>query len=124
METVYPKTFIFRREKNIPGVYDHKTYESYQLTVECNIKQDGHSALEEEDRKEKKNLVLDSSALLRRKKVFNKNLGNITRQHHKVKKHFLVSLSILYSYTLYLMPTTVLSSILNFSHFFRGFCHP
>ena len=85
METVYPKTFIFRREKNIPGVYDHKTYESYQLTVECNINQDGHSALEEEDRKERKNLVLDSSALLRRKKVFNKNLSNITRQHHKVK---------------------------------------
>ena len=88
METVYPKSFIFRQEKNIPGVYDHKTYSSYQLTVECNINQDGRdtpSLSKEDEKKEKKNLVLDSSALLRRKKVFNKNLSVITRQHHKVK---------------------------------------
>ena len=80
METVYPKAFIFRQEKNIPGVYDRKMYESYQLTVECNAREDGR----EEGEKERVNAVLDSSALLRRKKVFNKNLCEITRKHHKV----------------------------------------
>ena len=40
---------------------------------------------EEGDKKtEKSNAVLDSSALLRRRKVFNKNLGEITREHHRV----------------------------------------
>lgn len=93
METVYPKAFIFRQEKNIPGVYDRKTYESYQLTVECNTREDGEverrgeeDEKEEEDKKEKRNAFLDSSALLRRRKVFNKNLCAITRHHHKVYK--------------------------------------
>ena len=97
MDTVYPKAFVFRQEKNIPGIYDHKTYESYQLTVECNVREDGREekrecnvredGREEEGRgeQEKVNLVLDSSALLRRRKVFNKNLCEITRRHHKVR---------------------------------------
>ena len=77
---------MFRQEKNIPGVYDKKMYESYQLTVECNVKEDGREEGEgeEEEKKEKKNAVLDSSALLCRREVFNKNLGEITRRHHKV----------------------------------------
>lgn len=85
METVYPKSYIFRQEKNIPGVYDRKTYESYQLTVECNVCEDGSEKGEGEEMKaDKSNAILNSSALLRRRKVFNKNLGEITRRHHKV----------------------------------------
>ena len=88
MKTVYPNAFIFRQEKNIPGIYDRKTYESYQLTVECNGCEDGRNEGGSEEGKDvkvdKSNAVLDSSALLRRRKVFNKNLGEITRQHHKV----------------------------------------
>ena len=88
METVYPRAFIFRQEKNIPGIYDQKTFESYQLTVECNVREDGSVKSEEceegDGEKEKVNVVLDSSALLRRRKVFNRNLCKITRQHHKV----------------------------------------
>lgn len=88
METVYPKAFIFRQEKNIPGIYDQRTYESYQLTVECNVQEDGRgeetTAKEEAVKEEKRNAVLDSSALVRRRKVFNKNLNEITRRHHKV----------------------------------------
>ena len=89
MGTVYPKAFIFRQEKNIPGIYDRKTFESYQLTVECNVQEDGRgedtTAKEETVKEEKKsNVVLDSSALVRRRKVFNKNLNEITRRHHKV----------------------------------------
>lgn len=84
METVYPKSYIFRQEKNIPGVYDRKTYESYQLTVECNVCEDGSEKGEGEEMKaDKSNAILNSSALLRRRKVFNKNLGEITRRHHK-----------------------------------------
>ena len=87
METVYPRAYIFRQEKNIPGIYDKKTYESYQLTVECNAREDGREEGEgEEGEKEKTNAVLDSSALLRRKKVFNMNLREITRRHHKVSE--------------------------------------
>ena len=91
MDTVYPKAFVFRQEKNIPGIYDHKRYESYQLTVECNVREDGR---EEEGRgeQEKVNLVLDSSALLRRRKVFNKNLCEITRRHHKVRGLYMIML--------------------------------
>ena len=90
MDTVYPRSFVFRQEKNIPGIYDHKTYESYQLTVECNVREDGREEKREDGREgrgeqEKVNLVLDSSALLRRRKVFNKNLCEITRRHHKVR---------------------------------------
>ena len=90
MKTVYPTAFIFRQEKNIPGVYDRKQFESYQLTMECNVREDGSGGSEataEEEAKERKNrsnAVLDSSALLRRRKYFNKNLGEIVRQHHKV----------------------------------------
>ena len=90
MKTVYPTAFIFRQEKNIPGVYDRKQFESYQLTVECNVREDGSGgsdATAEEEAKERKNrsnAVLDSSALLRRRKYFNKNIGEIVRQHHKV----------------------------------------
>ena len=88
METVYPRAYIFRQEKNIPGVYDKRTYESYQLTVECNAREDGREEKEgeEEGEKEKTNAVLDSSALLRRKNVFNMNLRDITRRHHKVSE--------------------------------------
>ena len=88
MKTVYPRSFIFRQERNIPGVYDRKTYDSYQLTVECNVLEDGRRETGkregEEEEKEEENAVLDSSALVRRREVFNKNLSNITRQHHKV----------------------------------------
>ena len=87
METVYPRAYIFRQEKNIPGIYDKKTYESYQLTIECNAREDGREEGEgEEGEKEKTNAVLDSSALLRRKKVFNMNLREIARRHHKVSE--------------------------------------
>ena len=36
MKTVSPAAFVFRQEKCIPGNYDIKRYEQYQLTVECN----------------------------------------------------------------------------------------
>ena len=114
MKTVYPTAFIFRQEKNIPGVYDRKQFESYQLTVECNVREDGSGGSEataEEEAKERKNrsnAVLDSSALLRRRKYFNKNLGEIVRQHHKVS---ILSLPLSLSLSLpsSLLPTLSLS---------------
>ena len=86
MKSVYPNAFVFRQEKNIPGVYDRKKYESYQLTVECNVREDGRGEGGEGGGGSSGGF-LDSSALLRRRKYFNKNLIEIVKKHHKVEKY-------------------------------------
>ena len=131
MKTVYPRSFIFRQEKHIPGIYDHKTFESYQLTVECNVREDGRQGQGEGEEREKErvNEVLDSSALLRRRKVFNKNLCDITRRHHEVSlltflvRHsqvfFIHSLSF-YTFFSFLSPSLPLSAISLFTESAAG----
>ena len=83
MKTVYPSAFIFRQEKNIPGNYDRKKYEKFQLTVESNI-DDGVS--EEENHEEKRCKHLSASSLIKRRKQFHQKLIQIVRNHHKVRE--------------------------------------
>ena len=90
MKMVHPDAFIFRQEKRIPGVYDRKKYESYQLSIECNVNERGRPKREEEEEeKEEKRRGsgkkgLESSDLLRRRKYFNQNLIELVKTHHKV----------------------------------------
>ena len=41
MKHVYPNAFLFRCERHIPGNYDRKVFDEYQLTVECNVEETG-----------------------------------------------------------------------------------
>lgn len=84
MKQVYPEAFYFRQEKHIPGTVRVK-YEQYQLTVEC-------TAHEEEGTKVEKlppGKGLDPNALIKRRKIFHRNLVNVVVDHHK---DFLASL--------------------------------
>lgn len=90
MKTVYPSAFIFRQEKNIPGNYDRKKYEQFQLTVESNTDEDG-SGESVSGGGSKGGGFLGASSLIRRRKIFNRNLVQIVRRHHKARERILVS---------------------------------
>ncbi|XP_067396337.1 DNA replication factor Cdt1 [Emydura macquarii macquarii] len=81
IKAVYPASYRFRQEKNIPTFSSFLKKSSYQLTIEPVLgeaeKVDGC-------------LHLSASRLLERKKVFCRNLVNVVKQHHKT---FLASLN-------------------------------
>ena len=95
LKTVHPDAFIFRQENNIPGMYGRKKYESYQLTIECNVNERRRPKREEgeeeeegegkEDRRGNGKKGLYSSDLLKRRKYFNQNLTELVNTHHKVR---------------------------------------
>lgn len=76
IKTVFPDAFIFRQEKNIPGIYGREKYAEYQLTVEGTDKDELSSA--------RAGTTLEITTLMRRREDFRKNLINIVMQHHKV----------------------------------------
>ncbi|XP_041095730.1 DNA replication factor Cdt1 [Polyodon spathula] len=82
IKTVYPTAYTFRQEKNIPTFSQTVKRSSYQLTVEPLL--DGASE------KSEGRLQLSASCQLERRRIFNRNLVNIVKEHHKV---FLASLS-------------------------------
>uniref|UniRef100_A0A452HGG7 CDT1 Geminin-binding domain-containing protein n=1 Tax=Gopherus agassizii TaxID=38772 RepID=A0A452HGG7_9SAUR len=81
IKAVYPTSYKFRQEKNVPTFSGFLKKSSYQLTIEPVLgeeeKVDGH-------------LHLSASRLLERRRVFSRNLVNIVKQHHKT---FMASLS-------------------------------
>ncbi|KAG8437594.1 hypothetical protein GDO86_008343 [Hymenochirus boettgeri] len=81
IKTVYPNAYKFRQERNIPTFKDGVKKSDYQLTVEPLVdegdKLDGHPQL-------------TVSRLLERRQLFNRNLTNIVKQHHRT---FLASLN-------------------------------
>ena len=83
MKTVYPSAFIFRQEKNIPGNYDRKKYEKFQLTVETNVDE---GVSEKKGDEEKGCKRLGGSFLIKRRKQFHQNLIQIVWNHHKVRE--------------------------------------
>ena len=85
MKQVYPEAFYFRREKHIPGT-DHVKYEQYQLTVECTAHQEDGTMVE----KLPPGKGLDPNALIKRRKIFHRNLVNVVVDHHKVLHHMII----------------------------------
>ncbi|XP_036896073.1 DNA replication factor Cdt1 isoform X2 [Sturnira hondurensis] len=80
IKTVYPASYHFRQERNIPTFKDNVKRSDYQLTIEPLLDQeDGNTATQ-----------LTASHLLRRRQVFSQNLVERVREHHRV---FLASLS-------------------------------
>lgn len=88
MKTVYPSAFIFRQEKNIPGNYDRKKYEKFQLTVETNVDEgvSEEKGDEEKGDEEKGCKRLGGSFLIKRRKQFHQNLIQVVRSHHRVRE--------------------------------------
>uniref|UniRef100_A0A8C5MU79 DNA replication factor Cdt1 n=1 Tax=Leptobrachium leishanense TaxID=445787 RepID=A0A8C5MU79_9ANUR len=81
IKTVYPTAYKFRQEKNIPTFKNGMRKTDFQLTME--------PILEEGD-KVNGCPQLTASRLLQRRCLFNKNLVNVVKRHHKV---FLSSLN-------------------------------
>ncbi|XP_023961275.2 DNA replication factor Cdt1 isoform X2 [Chrysemys picta bellii] len=81
IKAVYPTSYKFRQEKNIPTFSSFLKKSSYQLTVE--------PVLGEEEKVDGRP-HLSASRLLERRRVFSRNLVNIVKQHHKT---FMASLS-------------------------------
>lgn len=89
MKTVYPTALLLAQQTRIPGGYGRDIYNSYQLTVECNVKElavDDCGVLPIDNP-----LIttmqpphLASSVLLRRRQKFKRNLVTIVKRHHKV----------------------------------------
>ncbi|XP_075694729.1 DNA replication factor Cdt1 [Rhinoderma darwinii] len=74
IKTVYPKGYMFRQEKNIPTFKDGMKKTDYHLTVE--------PIVPEEDKLDGR-LQLTASRLLERRKLFQRSLTNIVKQHHR-----------------------------------------
>ncbi|XP_075432900.1 DNA replication factor Cdt1 isoform X1 [Ascaphus truei] len=81
IKTVYPNAYRFRQEKNIPTFKDGVKKTDYQLTVE--------PLVGEEDKLDGRPQLM-VCRLLERRQLFNRNLTNIVKQHHRA---FLASLS-------------------------------
>ncbi|XP_036998226.2 DNA replication factor Cdt1 [Artibeus jamaicensis] len=80
IKTVYPASYHFRQERNIPTFKDDVKRSDYQLTIEPLLDQeDGNTATQ-----------LTASHLLQRRQVFSQNLVERVREHHRV---FLASLN-------------------------------
>lgn len=86
MKTVYPTALLLAQQTHIPGAYGRDIYNSYQLTVECNVKElgDDGCGVSPVVESSTKPPCLMSSVLLRRRHVFKRNLVSIVKQHHKV----------------------------------------
>ncbi|MEE6513686.1 hypothetical protein FKM82_021466 [Ascaphus truei] len=77
IKTVYPNAYRFRQEKNIPTFKDGVKKTDYQLTVE--------PLVGEEDKLDGRPQLM-VCRLLERRQLFNRNLTNIVKQHHRVDK--------------------------------------
>ena len=89
MKTVYPTALLLAQQTQIPGAYGRDIFNSYQLTVECNVKElgsDDRNVLpaNEPSRVTTQPACLPSSIMLRRRQKFKRNLVNVVKQHHKV----------------------------------------
>jgi len=89
MKTVYPTALLLAQQTHIPGVYGREMFNSYQLTVECNVKEladddSGGLNISGSSRRTTQPACLASSVLLRRRQKFKRNLVAIVKQHHKV----------------------------------------
>ena len=86
MKTVYPAALMLAQQTHIPGAYGREIYNSYQLTIECNVAElgDDDQAVLPGNNSVKLTTCLTSSVLLRRRQKFKRNLVAIVKQHHKV----------------------------------------
>ena len=86
MITVYPTALLLAQQTHIPGAYGRDIYNSYQLTIECNVKElaDDGCGTSPVVRSSTQPACLVSSVLLRRRQKFKNNLVSIVKQHHKV----------------------------------------
>ncbi|XP_074057283.1 DNA replication factor Cdt1 isoform X2 [Macrotis lagotis] len=81
IKTVYPASYQFRQERNIPTFNDSVKRSDYQLTIEPLLEpEEGTDGMAQ----------LSASRLLQRRHTFSRNLVNLVKEHHKV---FLASLS-------------------------------
>ncbi|XP_074142302.1 DNA replication factor Cdt1 isoform X1 [Sminthopsis crassicaudata] len=81
IKTVYPASYRFRQERNIPTFNDSVKRSDYQLTIEPLLEQaeGGERAAQ-----------LSASRLLQRRHTFSRNLVNLVKEQHKI---FLASLN-------------------------------
>lgn len=89
MKTVYPMALLLAQQAHIPGAYGRDIYNSYQLTIECNVKEladddCGVLTVNESSKITAQPTYLVSSILLRRRQKFKRNLLTIVKHHHKV----------------------------------------
>ncbi|ELK31383.1 DNA replication factor Cdt1 [Myotis davidii] len=80
IKTVYPTSYRFRQERNIPTFKDNVKRSDYQLTIEPLLDQEVGNVAPQ----------LTASRLLQRRQVFSQNLVERVREHHRV---FLASLN-------------------------------
>ncbi|XP_027789082.3 DNA replication factor Cdt1 isoform X1 [Marmota flaviventris] len=79
IKTVYPESYRFRQERNIPTFKDGMKRSDYQLTIEPVLDSEAGSAPQ-----------LTASRLLQRRQLFSRNLVERVKEHHRA---FLASLS-------------------------------
>uniref|UniRef100_A0A8C0WWX9 DNA replication factor Cdt1 n=1 Tax=Castor canadensis TaxID=51338 RepID=A0A8C0WWX9_CASCN len=80
IKTVYPMSYRFRQERNVPTFKDGTKRSDYQLTIEPLLDKDPGGAVPQ----------LTASCLLQRRQVFSQNLVQRVKEHHKA---FLASLN-------------------------------
>ncbi|GAB1293757.1 DNA replication factor Cdt1 [Apodemus speciosus] len=79
IKTVYPASYCFRQECNVPTFKDSMKRSDYQLTIEPLLDQEAGGAAQ-----------LTATCLLQRRQVFRQNLVDRVKEHHKA---FLASLN-------------------------------
>ncbi|XP_008564103.1 PREDICTED: DNA replication factor Cdt1 [Galeopterus variegatus] len=80
IKTVYPASYHFRQERNVPTFKDGVKRSDYQLTIEPLLDQEAGGAVPQ----------LTATRLLQRRQVFSRNLVERVKEHHKA---FLASLN-------------------------------
>ncbi|KAM6177480.1 DNA replication factor Cdt1 [Erethizon dorsatum] len=80
IKTVYPTSYCFRQERNVPTFKDSVKKSDYQLTIEPLLDQEAGGTPPQ----------LTASRLLQRRQVFSQNLVDRVKEHHKA---FLASLN-------------------------------
>ncbi|XP_066204962.1 DNA replication factor Cdt1 [Saccopteryx leptura] len=80
IKTVYPSSYRFRQERNIPTFKDNVKRSDYQLTIEPLLDQEVGVMVPQ----------LTASCLLQRRQVFRQNLVERVQEHHRI---FLASLN-------------------------------
>ncbi|XP_027475342.1 DNA replication factor Cdt1 [Zalophus californianus] len=80
IRTVYPTSYRFRQERNVPTFKDGVKRSDYQLTIEPLLDEEAGSTAPQ----------LTASCLLQRRQVFRQNLVERVREHHRA---FLASLN-------------------------------
>ncbi|EFB22439.1 hypothetical protein PANDA_020199, partial [Ailuropoda melanoleuca] len=80
IRTVYPTSYRFRQERNVPTFKDGVKRSDYQLTIEPLLDREAGSTAPQ----------LTASRLLQRRQVFSQNLVERVREHHRA---FLASLN-------------------------------